>query len=149
MTILYAESSAVLAWLLGEPVQDTVRKILTAADEVVTSALTAVECDRGLQRARLDRRISAAQGATVLRLLADALAGWHVVDLGDEVLEQARGAFPREPVRTLDAIHLASAMLLQRAIGELDVLSLDDRLRANAQELGMRVVPAPTHSATR
>ncbi|HEY4218714.1 MAG TPA: type II toxin-antitoxin system VapC family toxin [Gemmatimonadaceae bacterium] len=149
MTIVYAESSGVLAWLLGEPVQDAVREILTAADEVVTSALTAVECGRGLQRARLDRRISAAHETTVMRFLDDALAGWHVVDLSDDVIDKARGTFPHEPTRTLDAIHVASAMLLQRAVGELDVLSLDDRVRANVQALGMRVVPTSIHSAAR
>ena len=50
--ILYAESSAVLAWLLGEPAGRDVRALLAKADRVVTSALTAVECARALARAR-------------------------------------------------------------------------------------------------
>lgn len=141
MTIVYAESSAVLAWLLGEPVQDVVLGVLSSADEVVSSALTAVECTRGLRRARLDRRISASQEAGALRLLDGALASWHLLDLTEDILGAARGVFPREPVRTLDALHLASAVALYQATGHLDMLSFDERVRGNAADLGMTVVP--------
>ena len=140
--VLYAESSAVLAWLLGEPTQDDIIEALAAADDVVTSALTGVECARGLQRARVARRITAAQEASALRFLDDALAGWHLLDLTGDVLDVLRSAFPHEPVRTLDALHIASAVVLHRELGELGVLSLDDRVRTNARELRMRVLPA-------
>lgn len=141
MTIVYAESSAVLAWLLGESVQDVVIRRLSAADEVVTSALTAVECMRGLRRARIDRRISALQESAAARLLDDALAGWHVLDLTEDVLAAARETFPREPVRTLDALHIASALVFYQALGALEVLSFNARVRANAADLGMAVAP--------
>ena len=49
--IVYAESSAVLAWLLGESNEPLVRDALDGADRVVTSSLTALECARGLTRA--------------------------------------------------------------------------------------------------
>ena len=47
---LYAESSAILAWLLGEDGGDEVRQALQTAQLVVTSDLTLIECDRVLQR---------------------------------------------------------------------------------------------------
>jgi uncharacterized protein with PIN domain len=141
MTTLYAESSAVLAWLLGEPGQRTITKALEDADEVVTSAITAVECTRGLLRARLDRRINAVEEMAALRLLSIAVEGWHVVELSDAVMAAARHPLPREPVRTLDALHLASAILVQAAIGDLVVLSLDERVRSNAVALQMVIAP--------
>ena len=49
---LYAESSAVLAWLFGEPVGDVAREALAGAEMVLASELTLVECDRVLLRAR-------------------------------------------------------------------------------------------------
>lgn len=141
MTTLYAESSAVLAWLLGEPGQHATIKALEGADEVVTSALTAVECTRGLLRARLDRRISAVEEMAALRLFSVAVEGWHVVELSDEVMAAARHPLPGEPVRTLAALHLASAMLVHAAIGDLVVLSLDERVRSNAAALQMVIAP--------
>ena len=50
MTV-YAESSAVLAWLLGADPGDAVRGVLGGADLVITSDLTLVECDRVIIRA--------------------------------------------------------------------------------------------------
>jgi len=53
------------------------------------------------------------------------------------VARRAQEAFPREPVRTLDAIHLASAVLLRQSFPDLVVVSRDERVRANAAELGL------------
>ena len=48
---LYAESSAVLAWLLGEPSGRVVRERLATAAIIIASDLTLIESDRVLQRA--------------------------------------------------------------------------------------------------
>lgn len=138
---LYAESSAVLAWLLGESAAVPVREALASAELVVASELTIVECDRALLRALALGELREADVQDRRRVAASAAGGWHVLALIDEVLERSRRAFPIEPVRTLDALHLASALLGRSAVAELAVLSLDDRIRANAVDLGFRVVP--------
>jgi hypothetical protein len=56
-------------------------------------------------------------------------------------VERARRPFPGDPIRILDAIHLASALLARSAVAGLDVLSLDDRLRKAAERLGLGVRP--------
>jgi uncharacterized protein len=139
VTVVYAESSAVLSWLLGETGPNSVVDELANADQVVTSALTVVECSRVLARARETRRVKPAEELAALRLLDEASASWHVLDISERVAERACGAFPQEPVRTLDAIHLATAQLFAEALGALRVLSLDDRIRDNARALGMTV----------
>jgi hypothetical protein len=45
---VYAESSAVLAWLLGEATGRRVREVLRRADLVMASDLVLMECDRVL-----------------------------------------------------------------------------------------------------
>lgn len=139
--IVYAESSAVLCWLLGEPSQGRVIAELGAADRVATSAITAIECARALARAHHDGRISGVEERAALHLLDEALASWHVLDLSEDVVARARARFPAEPVRSLDAIHLASASAIVAAGGRITVLSLDDRVRANARALGIPIVP--------
>lgn len=59
-----------------------------------------------------------------------------------EIIERARRPFPGEPIRTLDALHLASALVAGAAVGDLALLTLDERVRMAAAALGLRVVPA-------
>ena len=47
----------------------------------------------------------------------------------------------REPIRTLDAIHLASIPLARSALAALELLSLDDSIRNAAWRLGVRARP--------
>jgi hypothetical protein len=47
-----------------------------------------------------------------------------------------------ETIRTLDALHLASALVARAAVMDLAFLSLDDKVRAFGRALGLRVMPA-------
>lgn len=51
------------------------------------------------------------------------------------------GPFPVEPIRALDAIHLASAIVARDVWRDLAVLSLDERVRVNAVRFGLPVLP--------
>ncbi|TMI74504.1 MAG: hypothetical protein E6H05_08125 [Bacillati bacterium ANGP1] len=59
-----------------------------------------------------------------------------------EVVARARSPFPGEPIRTLDALHLASAVVARAAVADLAFLSLDEKVRASGRALGLRVMPA-------
>ena len=140
--IVYAESSAVLAWLLGEPSQALVRRTLREAERVVSSSLTGLECARGLARARVSQRLRGAEELAALRLLDVAESNWDVHQITSTIMTRARATFPSEPVRTLDAIHLATAAIFNEAVGAVQVLSFDDRVRTNARQLGLGVTPS-------
>ncbi len=60
MTV-YFESSAVLAWLLGEVDSPRVLAALGGGADVVASDLTLVECDRSLVRAAASGRVDEAE----------------------------------------------------------------------------------------
>lgn len=139
---LYAESSAVLAWLLGESTGGEVCRILERAELVITSDLTRVECERALVRAAALCDLEEGDLQDRRRTLGAAAVSWHALTLADEVLERSRRAFSTEPVRTLDALHLASALVARSVLPELAVLTLDGRIRANARELGFEVLPS-------
>jgi predicted nucleic acid-binding protein len=134
LSTLYAESSAVLRWLLGASDADRVRRALATASAVVTSELTVAEVGRSLQRL-------VATGERVWTVYSVASQHWHLYRIDEEILLRARQAFPREPLRTLDAIHLSTAMRHALEIDAPRVLSLDRQIRANAQALGLAVMP--------
>lgn len=139
--LLYLDSSAVLCWLLDEPQAETVATVLNSADRVATSALTLLECSRGLTRARFAGRITRERERALHHTLDMASLGWEVLDITENLLSEARTEFPVEPVRSQDAIQLATALQLQRQLGDIAILSFDVRLGENARALGLTVLP--------
>lgn len=139
--IRYVESSAALAWLLSEPPSGEVRAQLAGAERLVASELTLLECERTLLRAVTGGRVAEAAAASLRATLARAAATWSLLVIDREVLARAARPFPHEPVRMLDALHLASALRARAFLPELELLSLDERVRSNARALGFVVAP--------
>ena len=97
----------------------------------VTSALTEVEClrtlDRRLRQGLLDPEDQAYRRGLVLRLLERM----DRVDVSPAVLRRAADPFPT-PLGTLDAIHLATAVLWREGRSETAVLVTHDGQLATA-----------------
>ncbi len=139
---VYAESSAVLAWLLGEDHGRRTEHELAAADLVVTSDLTLIECDRVLSRSAALGERNGAEAARRRAILGTAAEHWVVLAIDSEVVARSRQAFPREPVRSLDAVHLSTALVARSLVTDMQLLSLDGRVRDNAVALGFDIAPA-------
>ena len=139
---LYAESSAVLAWLFDEPTAPKVRALLGEAEIIVASDLTLIECDRVVLRAMTLKELTEAAAADLRAHLNSAAAHWQVLRIAGEVVDRARQPYPGAPVRTVDAIHLASLLVARSAVAGLRLLSLDERVRQAATGLGIAVEPA-------
>jgi predicted nucleic acid-binding protein len=114
---------------------------LEIAEHVFASDLTLVECDRALIRAETLLEPGATGTEQRRALLQTVSARWTVLPLGPAVIDRARKPFPAEPVRTLDALHLASALTVTETLDDFAVLSLDHRIRASARALGLSVLP--------
>ena len=133
-----------LHWLLDEPRSERVREFLASAEMVLASTLTIVECDRVLVRAVATNLLTEAVAADRRGVLARTADHWVTFDLDPEVLDRVRRPFPAEPIRTLDAIHLSTALSARSLVSDLAMLSLDDRVRRSATQLGLTVLPATT-----
>jgi predicted nucleic acid-binding protein len=138
---LYLDSSGIVAWLLGEVHGPEVIDSLGAASLVVCSHLTLVECDRALLRCLAGGTLDEAEHAELSALLAGSASEWQRLAITESILERARLPFAGGPLRTLDAIHLASALEGRAAVPGLAVLTLDDRMRRAARAAGFSVLP--------
>lgn len=107
----------------------------------MTSELTLLEVRRSLERGRASGRLDDDASARARADLAEASAGWAVIRIVPELLDRAGRSFPVEPVRTLDALHLASALAVRDGTPDLAILSLDQRIRDNAREMRFPLVP--------
>ncbi|MDA2925453.1 type II toxin-antitoxin system VapC family toxin [Acidobacteria bacterium AH-259-L09] len=138
---LYAESSAVLAWLMGEAKEAKVRELLSQAELILASDLTLLECERVLIRAVVTEQVPEAEAEGRRAILNGAATHWNILRLHEGVVERARRPFPKEPLRTLDALHLACALSARSAIADIAILSLDRRIRSCARALGFPLAP--------
>jgi len=138
---LYAESSAVLRWLLGAPQGEAVRAILARGDLVVTSALTTAEVARTLRRLRETGDLDSAMHDRAWLRFRAALAHWDVYAVTAGILSRVEERYPAEPLRTLDAIHLSTAVQFSLEASPLTVVSTDRRIQINAAGLGLAVAP--------
>lgn len=138
---LYAESSAALAWLLEQNHGELVAETLAEAELVIASDLTLIECDRVLIRAVVLDELQESDAVERQARLNAVAAHWTLLTLDEATIERARRPFPAEPVRTLDAIHLATALTARKALSDLAMVSLDDRIRKAADRLGFLLLP--------
>lgn len=139
--ILYAETSAVLSWLFGEPDGTTVGPELASAGAVVASDLTWLECHRSITRLIANGRLKERDAGSLRVLLTRSSARWTRLAIDQPVLERAKQSFPNEPLPALDAIHLASALLTQTGQPDTAILTLDKRIRQAAAGLGLPALP--------
>jgi predicted nucleic acid-binding protein len=97
---LDAESSAVLSWLLDEDSSTHVRRLLGAAEVIVASDLTLIECDRVILRAVALGELTEADAADDFELLGRVFAEIHALTFWPQL------AAPPTPPHTLAAAAL-------------------------------------------
>lgn len=134
LAIRYIESSALVAALLEG--DNSAKASIRASGQRITSAITVAETSRAVLRARLSGRITVQQQRAALLTLRRFARRCHIVSVTEAILAHAGRPFPVEPVRTLDAIHLASAAVVGEPPALVIVVSLDRRVRENAAALG-------------
>lgn len=137
MSAVYLETSAVLRWLLGEPESQRIARRIQDAVEPVCSVLTILEVHRALVRADRERRSRRRNVHLLRRQLEEASTDWNVLEITPDIRIRAGEPFPVEPVRTLDAIHLATALRFAKALPALSMLTFDVRILSNLEPLGL------------
>ncbi|NGN70140.1 type II toxin-antitoxin system VapC family toxin [Streptomyces sp. A7024] len=128
--MIYLDSCALVKLLVPEAETTALRTFLSAraAEGHATSALAQTEVARTLIRADADPEVADAAEDLLDRVLR--------IRVTDPIL-RAAGMFPIRRLRTLDAIHLASAEHLEQALTAF--VTYDKRLAAAADARGLPV----------
>jgi predicted nucleic acid-binding protein len=122
----YLDSSAIVKLAVAEPESGALRRFLRRRKPYVASALARAEVTRALLPF----------GQAALRRGDAVLARIDLVRVSDTVLRAAGGLLP-EDIRTLDAIHLATAQQLGHDLARL--VTYDTRMQSVAGQLGLDV----------
>jgi uncharacterized protein len=133
----YVDASVLLRVVLRQP---NALKEWKEIDRGVSSTLIATESRRTLDRLRLRAQLPDAEVAVRRQAILAIIASLELVEIDAAVLERAAQPMPTE-LGTLDAIHLASALLWQQVTGEdLTMATHDQALAFGAQAHGMKII---------
>jgi predicted nucleic acid-binding protein len=134
--IAYLDTSALLRIVLREPgALDDLRTY----DGLVSSELIAVETARTIDRLRNQGALTMEEATERIGVVNDWLEAVDLVLLRPPVLSRASEPMPL-PVGTLDAIHLATALIWRDRLGPLpQMVTHDGTLGAAARAFGFDV----------
>ena len=117
--LLYLDSSAIVKLVVAEPESKALREVLGVWPERVSSVVARIEVELAARRI----------GGGAIRRARTVLSRIGLIDLDKDVILRAVSLEPTA-LRTLDAIHLATAISLDRDLGAL--CAYDARLGAAA-----------------
>ncbi len=129
MSLVYLDSSALLKLVVREPETLALMEFLRERPDRVSSALVLAEVPRAVRRARF--------GVAERRRAREVLARVALVDIDRRVLAAAAAIEP-PALRTLDAIHLATALALREDLAAL--VTYDRRLALGAERAHLEVL---------
>jgi predicted nucleic acid-binding protein len=135
--IVYLDASVLLRVILGQP--DRLAE-WPRIERGIGSALVEVECLRALDRLRLREQLPPEEIAVRREAVFHLTAEMEIVEPTFPVLRRGAQPFP-VPLGTLDALHLATALLWRDTRGEELAMATHDRaLALAARSCGLRVV---------
>jgi predicted nucleic acid-binding protein len=141
MALVYVDASAALKLCVEEAGSLLAARLWDGADAVVTSRICDAEVRATLaagQRAGLLEPHAHARATKIWDRLCTAL---YLVEVSPQVTALAAELIGRHPLRGADALHLASAMLLDTP--DLLVAVWDEHLSAAARAENLTVLPRP------
>ncbi|MGB7295031.1 MAG: type II toxin-antitoxin system VapC family toxin [Candidatus Aminicenantales bacterium] len=131
---VFFDSSGLAKRYIRERGSDEVEEILSVAGEVGLSVIAPAEVVSALNRLRRQRSIAPGQYDLVKSALFSDLEDVSVVGVTNSVVAGAINLLEDHPIRTLDAIHVASAVEWDAEL----FVSSDERQLAAAAERGLR-----------
>lgn len=135
--IAYVDSSVLLRVVLRQP---NSLKQWSTIEQGIGSALVEVECLRTLDRLRLAEGLTDDEVATRREAVFRLIEAMEIVELTRPVLARAAQPLPTV-LGTLDAIHLATALLWRERSGaDLVMATHDATLATAAKASGLRVI---------
>jgi predicted nucleic acid-binding protein len=147
--VRYYDTSALIKQYLQEAGSNLVLELLRSGEKVYTASLAYTETHAAFSRRTREGRLTRETTRRLGRRFDKDWESYDIVVLSDEVLRLARQMLYRHPLRSADAIHLASALLLARTShsARWSFVCADSRLCDAAQAEGFEPIITVKDSA--
>jgi predicted nucleic acid-binding protein len=140
VSLAYFDTSALVKNYIREAGSSRVRGLLTRY-EFLSSAITPIELQSALQRRHRRREITQRNYNSIVSRLTNDRSYWQLVEVVPQLLTKAEELVKTENVRTLDAIHIASAIIIQESFPTpVPFISADERQLIAAQNSELNVI---------
>ena len=138
--LAYFDTSVIVKNYIREAGSDRARQLLRS-HRVVTSAIAAIETISAFRRNLASKAIDEAGYSVISKRFQKDRAKLAVLELSDNILASAEQYVDNYNVRALDAIHLATAMVMGvRFPKQLPFITSDSNQRAAGLQLGLKIV---------
>lgn len=139
MNVVYVDTSAFVKLYIQEAGTDRIRTRLGMADTVASSTLIWPETLATLARRRRESLLDTDEHERVRRQFQIDYSALVTVDLDGRVLELVDDVLCRHPLRSADAVHLASALLLAESGLSVEFVASDRPLLTAARSSRLSV----------
>ena len=141
MSFAYFDTSAVVKRYVLEPGSPQARGLLRRHD-FLSSAITPLEILSALGRRKQSGELSEKNFTAAIRRVGSDRGRWELIELGAVVLDRAEEIIQQGvPIRTLDAIHIASALVFQTAARlQIPFVTGDGKQRDAARRMNLEVI---------
>jgi len=136
----YFDTSALVKRYVDEAGRAELLRLLRR-HEVVASAILPIELRSALRQRVSEGSLDAARLPQIIKRLSADRAYWTLIGVSTGVLTAAESLAATHPVRTLDAVHVASAQIFRDGLSLVDLLfvSADQRQTETAAAVGLSV----------
>ena len=144
--MIYLDTSWLVKLFVQEAGADAVRRIVAADEDLVVSEVASVEFHAAVARRRREGALSAAGAASVVSRFRLEWTDRARMPVSTPVVDAAVRLVAAHPLRSLDAVQLASALLLARgAPGSVLFGTSDARLATVARREGLELAGSDRH----
>jgi predicted nucleic acid-binding protein len=139
--MIYLDTSALVKRFVAEAASDRVQRLILEEGSIATATIAYTEIYSGLTRKRREGGLSESDFELACRQFEMDWEAYVRVDLSHEILLVSRDLIQRYPLRAFDAVHLASAVYLEKALGEsVSFVAADKRLLEAADRESLATV---------
>lgn len=139
----YFDTSVLLKWYIAESGSSFARAFGNR-HHVLSSAITPAEAKSAVYRRRSSGDLDEGEVADILEHLATDRQNWELIAVTSLVVSRAEALIRDATLRTLDALHVASALTVQsQASRRVPFVTADIRQRVAAERANLEVVWVP------
>lgn len=140
---VYLDTSALVKLYVEEEGSPTVREAIARSETVATTVIAYVEACAAFARRRREGRLSRGHYRRTIQELQSDWDHYLLLEVTNDLIRRAAELAATYPLRAYDAIHLASAKVLQERLqGPIFFACWDSNLSASAKREGLTLVPA-------